>query len=200
MTDTDHQIAMVKIIQLYRAFADANRFGQADAGWLVAHIGTVGEVIGAKFAGKQLPQKGGLVGSTSRGIKFHAVGIVITAQPLTNFIEGGLPLDGLIGIRYRIVFHWMRQPAFAFKLVGAALPQFADRVGRENSGVVRLLVASHDTAFAPFSQNSKEDVCLGSGQAQPGQSKPLGWLTLNKAITSCFTAICQGPQPPAAPS
>ena len=30
--------------------------------------------------------------------------------------------------------------------------------------------------MAPFSQNSKELVCLGSGQAHPGQSKPSGWF------------------------
>jgi len=30
------------------------------------------------------------------------------------------------------------------------------------------------TALAPFSQNSKELVCFGSGQAQPGQSTPSG--------------------------
>jgi len=44
----------------------------------------------------------------------------------------------------------------------------------KNSGVVRLLVASQDTAFAPFSQNSNDDVLRGSGHAHPGQSKPVG--------------------------
>jgi hypothetical protein len=39
-----------------------------------------------------------------------------------------------------------------------------------------LAVDSQVIAFAPFSQNSKDEVCLGSGQAQPGQSKPSGWL------------------------
>jgi hypothetical protein len=31
-------------------------------------------------------------------------------------------------------------------------------------------------ALAPLSQNSKERVCFGSGQAQPGESKPSGWF------------------------
>ena len=39
-----------------------------------------------------------------------------------------------------------------------------------------MAVDSHATALPPFSQNSKDDVCLGSGHAQPGQSKPWGWF------------------------
>ena len=52
----------------------------------------------------------------------------------------------------------------------------------KNSGVVRLAVASQATALAPFSQNSNEDVCFGSGQAQPGQSKPCGWFMLRRPL------------------
>src|SRR5215212_4559665 len=48
----------------------------------------------------------------------------------------------------------------------------------KNSGVTLLVVASSATAFAPFSQNSAcERSPSGSGQAQPGQSKPSFWLT-----------------------
>lgn len=46
----------------------------------------------------------------------------------------------------------------------------------KNSGVQRLAVTSQATALPPFSQNSNDEVCLGSGQAQPGQSKPCGWF------------------------
>ncbi len=79
----------------------------------------------------------------------------------------------------------------------------------KNSGRNRLPVASHETALAPFSQNSKEEVSFGSGHAQPGQSKPCGWFTLCKAMDSRAIAICplsaratapRAPHPPAAPS
>jgi hypothetical protein len=79
----------------------------------------------------------------------------------------------------------------------------------KNAGVARLPVASHDTALAPFSQNSKDEVWRGSGQAQPGQSKPAGWLTRRRAEVSRPTAIwlltarataASAPHPPAAPS
>jgi hypothetical protein len=74
--------------------------------------------------------------------------------------------------------------------------------------VVRLPVVSHDTALAPFSQNSKDEVCFGSGQAQPGQSKPEGWFIRINARVSSAIAIWsliaratapRAPQPPAGP-
>src|SRR6202043_72055 len=79
----------------------------------------------------------------------------------------------------------------------------------KNSGVVRLAVASHDTALAPFSQNSNELVCFGSGQAQPGQSNPSGWfidssdlppLRIALSSRSAFAVACNAPQPPAGAS
>ena len=44
----------------------------------------------------------------------------------------------------------------------------------KNNGETLFFVASSATAFAPFSQYSakKERFASGSGQAQPGQSKP----------------------------
>src|SRR6202020_3499830 len=76
----------------------------------------------------------------------------------------------------------------------------------KNSGVQRLAVASQATAFAPFSQNSKELVCLGSGQAQPGQSKPSGWFMRSRVTEPLTATFCSSnallvasspPQPPA---
>jgi hypothetical protein len=75
------------------------------------------------------------------------------------------------------------------------------------SGVARLVVASQATALAPFSQNSNDEVCLGSGQAQPGQSKPSGWLARSRVLPPSITVAWSlsapatafsAPQPPAA--
>jgi hypothetical protein len=76
----------------------------------------------------------------------------------------------------------------------------------KNSGVQRLAVASQAIALPPFSQNSNEEVCLGSGQAQPGQSKPCGWF-MRLSVAAPFTgtpcsskaslSALSAPQPPA---
>jgi hypothetical protein len=53
----------------------------------------------------------------------------------------------------------------------------------------RREVASQATALAPFSQNSKSDRCSGgSGQAQPGQSKPSFWFSAIRARAPRTTA------------
>ena len=47
---------------------------------------------------------------------------------------------------------------------------------------MRRTVASSAMALAPFSQNSKWVVSAGSGQAQPGQSNPSGWLSFSSVL------------------
>ena len=67
-------------------------------------------------------------------------------------------------------------------------------------------VASNATACAPFSQNSKVDVCSRSGQAQPGQSKPSGWFAESRVFapstgmsccSRCWVTDFSAGQPPA---
>ena len=55
---------------------------------------------------------------------------------------------------------------------------------------MRRGVASSATALAPFSQNSACERSPGSGQAQPGQSKPSVWLTLSSVRAPRRTPIC----------
>ena len=75
-------------------------------------------------------------------------------------------------------------------------------------GSTRRAVASAATAFTPFSQNSKAEWWLRSGQAQPGQSKPPGWLAESRVLaplrgmswrSSVFLTLLSAPQPPAGP-
>src|SRR3954452_15183423 len=60
----------------------------------------------------------------------------------------------------------------------------------KNARSTRRRVASSATAFAPFSQNSAVWVWPGSGQAHPGQSKPVGWLTRSSVSAVRRTPIC----------
>ena len=60
----------------------------------------------------------------------------------------------------------------------------------KKSRSTRRSVASSATAFAPFSQNSKGLRWSGSGQAQPGQSKPFFWLSRASVSAVRRTPIC----------
>jgi len=79
----------------------------------------------------------------------------------------------------------------------------------KNSRVTRRFVSLKETALAPFSQNSNELVCRGSGQAQPGQSNPSGWFIDSSTFEpfnamlcsrSAWAVACNAPQPPAGDS
>ena len=64
-----------------------------------------------------------------------------------------------------------------FSRVKSSHPCISVTVWRaNNSGVARFEVVSYVNALTPFSQNSVTEASSGSGQAQPGQSKPRGWF------------------------
>jgi hypothetical protein len=104
----------------------------------------------------------------------------------------------------------MGDAALRFEPMIGFRPKLGDGVcSKELRIVTRLAVASQTTALAPFSQNSKLDVCLGSGQAQPGQSNPSGWLVLSSvaapsaircSLRSDLATERSDPQPPAGAS
>jgi hypothetical protein len=99
----------------------------------------------------------------------------------------------------------MGKPSFVFQRVirpSSSVTLWAAK----NSGGTRFFVASQVTALAPFSQNWKAVLCFLSGQAQPGQSNPVGWLvrsSVREASSACiWVAIAlavarNAPQPPA---
>src|SRR3981189_3859333 len=61
---------------------------------------------------------------------------------------------------------------------------------RKKSAVTRAEVASSLTCLAPFSQYSCRCLWPGSGHAQPGQSKPLVWLTFSNVSAVRRTVVC----------
>lgn len=78
--------------------------------------------------------------------------------------------------------HRMNKLAMVIQGVVVQPAQLAGAYPCKREGSARLSVASHDTALTLFSQNSKEESCSGSPQAQPGQSKLSGWFALRKRL------------------
>src|SRR5258707_341461 len=58
-----------------RRLAERDRLRHADAGGLMAHVRTIGKIVGAVFAYEQLIQKRGLVGGPAGSIKLRHVGV-----------------------------------------------------------------------------------------------------------------------------
>src|ERR1700733_4294135 len=204
----DHKdcVRFVEILQQNGALADADALRQAHAGRLVTHVRAIGKVICAEAPHEDLVEKRRFVRSAARRIEVRPVGALQRPKMRADHCESVVPAGRLIVICRAVVAHRLRQASLLFQPVIALPFQFADRVGRKELGVTFRFVSSKETAFAPFSQNSNELVCFGSGHAHPGQSKPSGWF-IDSSVSEPFSrTLCSrsawatarsAPQPPA---
>ena len=177
LPEDENAVSLVEILQQDRPLADADRLRQADACRLVAHVGAIGKIVGAIFPDKQLIQKRSFVRGPAgrvelghirdRAARRDARRSSRTPCPSSRERNGRTP-------RHRPWDGSAVRPSRARSRSSSA--SSVTLCCAKNSGVQRFDVASQATALAPFSQNSKDDVCFGSGQAQPGQSNPAGWF------------------------
>ncbi len=127
----DHdEVRPVQVLQQHAALADADRLRQGRAGRLVAHVGAVGEVVGAELAREELVEERGLVAGAARGVEDGLVGDE-RGQLLGDDVEGAFPAHRLVvGCALREV-HGVGQPALLSQPVAAAAGQVGDRVRGE---------------------------------------------------------------------
>ena len=69
----DHEPRPVDVVEAHRALADPDRLDEGGAARLVAHVGAVGQVVGAEGAHEQLVGERGLVGDLARGVEHRLV-------------------------------------------------------------------------------------------------------------------------------
>ncbi len=131
VADAEDGIGKVEVFQRDRAFTDADRLGQPHARRLVAHVGAVGEVVGAELAREQLVEERGLVGSAARAVEFAGVGVVKVAQHGTGPRESLVPAYRHEVVGIGIVAQRFGEAAGVFQPVVAPGPQLADAVLRE---------------------------------------------------------------------
>ncbi|GAA3068675.1 hypothetical protein GCM10020000_61400 [Streptomyces olivoverticillatus] len=74
LSGDDDQVGLVEVLQQDAALADADGLGECGAGGLVAHVGAVGEVVGAEFAGEELVEEGCFVAGAAGGVEDGLVG------------------------------------------------------------------------------------------------------------------------------
>ena len=65
LTDDDDAVGKIKILEAYRAFARSDGACQGVATGLVAHVGTIRQIIGSKKSHKELVKEGSLVTCSS---------------------------------------------------------------------------------------------------------------------------------------
>ena len=148
---------------------------------LVAHVGAVGQVVGAELARHQLVEEGRLrcpAVPTCRRRPGSGSSSPRSSRPTSS--KASCQVMGSIVVGGRVVDHRLGQPALVFQgEVGPARQLGNTCAAAKNSRPTRLWVISHVTCLMPFSQMSSCRPLVSSGHAQPGQSNPpSSWFIL----------------------
>lgn len=134
----EHRLGTVKIIQHHSALADADRLSQRHPTRLVAHVGAVGEVVGAKQATKQLIKVRSLVTGTARGVELYLIRAVEPPEGIGDQRKGLIPAYRFIVIGSGVIAQGLGQPPLILQPVVALGGQLVHRVGRKKRGPHRL--------------------------------------------------------------
>jgi hypothetical protein len=136
------------------------------------------------YSREKLVEERGFVGGATRDIEIGRVGRRQGAQVLRDQGERTVPVDWNVVVGGGVIHHRVRHTPLYLQIKVVPVVEFGYRRAAKNSGGQRFEVASQATALAPFSQNSNDEVCLGSGHAHPGQSKSSGWFHAQQRCTA----------------
>ena len=134
VTHRDDELGPLEIVQRHGALADADGLRQSHAGSFVAHVRTVGKIVGAVLAGVQLKQVGRFVGRAPGRVELRLVRRVQASQHLADARERRFPRHRTKLVAGRVIGHRMRQPAKVLELVVAEFEQLRHRVPLEELG------------------------------------------------------------------
>ncbi len=135
----DDQVGLVEVFEGDAALADADGLGQCGARGLVAHVGAVGQVVGAELAGEELEEERGLVAGAAGGVEEGLVGRAEGGQLLGDDREGPLPADRLVpvvaaGRGPGLQEHGLRDAALLAQPVAGTRGEVGQRVRGEELG------------------------------------------------------------------
>lgn len=127
----EQRVRAFPVLEARGALAGAQRCRQGAAAGLVAHVGTVRQVVRAQLTGHQLVEEGRLVAEPAGGVVGGLVRVVEFAQGPADQFEGVLPTDGDVVVRRGVVHHRLGQPALVLQREVAPPLQLGHRVGGE---------------------------------------------------------------------
>src|SRR3546814_3010531 len=88
----------------------------------MAHVGAVGEIVGAVRPNHQLIQEGRFVGGSTGAIEFSLVRTIQSAQAIDDAGEGLIPREGHEAIRASVIAKGMLQASRILQSMVAPLP------------------------------------------------------------------------------
>ena len=131
----EDDVGFIKVLERYRAFADSNGFSHGDSTGFMAHVGAVGQVIGAILAGQELVEVGGFVAGSAGGVEEGVVRGGKFFQMVCDLFKCVVPGDGFVMSGTGGKVHGLGQAALAFHPVVGMFSNFFDTVfGKEVGG------------------------------------------------------------------
>ena len=132
LADDENRFRMLEVVEHDGALANTDRRRQPAAGRLMAHVGAVGEVVGAELAHEDRIQEGRLVGRAARRVELRLVRALQRAQVAADGGERLVPAAGNVMVGRGIVAHGLGQPPLHLQPVVGLGHQFGDGVlGKE---------------------------------------------------------------------
>ena len=131
LTGQDQQLGVIDVVEGDAGLTDPDGLGQRVAGRLVAHVGAVGQVVGAVRPYEQLVAEGRLVGGTARGVEDRLIRTRQGVELIGDQPKCRIPLDGLVVRRSGLLDHGMGDPALLPEPVLAVPVQVGDAVAGE---------------------------------------------------------------------
>src|SRR5471032_267887 len=117
LAEEQQGIRVLEILERDGSLAYAHGSRQTPARGFVAHVRTVGEIVGAVHAHEQLVQEGGFVARATRGIEGGAVRVIEAIQVVGDQRERVVPRNGYVAVTLCIVDERIGQAAMLLKLV-----------------------------------------------------------------------------------
>ena len=98
----------------------------------MAHVGAIGEIVGAIKAYEQLIEISSFVAGPAGCVKLGLIGGLQAFKDVPNFGKGIFPRDGQIGVAWCVIAHRVGQSSVEFELIIGKLAQFGNRMfGKE---------------------------------------------------------------------
>ncbi len=116
--DVDDQVGLLEVVERGGPDRDADAFRERHRGALVAHVGAVGQVVGAVHPRQQLEHVAGLEAGPPAGVEHRRIrGGGLGAQLAPDLGESLLPRDRQVSIRSRVPPEGMGQAARGFQVM-----------------------------------------------------------------------------------
>ncbi len=132
MAEEEQPVGVFEIVQGDGGHRHADALRQRHRGALVAHVGTVWQVVGAVHPRQHAIHVGRLQRGSAGHVEHHLIWIGHGLEFGTDLGEGLIPADRQVMVAGGVVAQWMSQATLLLQIVIAPIEQLADAVfGKE---------------------------------------------------------------------